>query len=143
MGYGWLGLARARRGDHEGSIVPLLRAATLDPDTHRYLIHAGEEVLMTGDRANAEVIAERGIRRFEGRPEEASYHLLAVNSMSERDPERAVAHLVRCTELWPARSDCRTALAALLKDPIDGDENRAAFDRLAAARPELGRLFRE
>lgn len=143
MGYGWLGLTRARRGDHEGSIVPLLRAATLDPDTHRYLLHAGEQVLLTGDRANAEIIAERGIRRFEGRPEEASYHLLAVNSMSERDPGRAVAHLVRCTELRPARRDCGEALAGLLHDPIEGEANRAAFDRALAARPELAPLFSE
>ena len=128
MGHGWLGMARARSGDAEGAIMPLMRAARLDPGTHRYLIHAGRAVLAAGDRPNAHAIAERGIRRFEGRPEEAAYHLLAVSSMSARDPVVATRHLARCLDVWPGRPDCARALRSILDDPREAAAARAALE---------------
>jgi tetratricopeptide (TPR) repeat protein len=127
MGYGWLGIARFDAGDVQGALLPLTRAAELDPDTHRYLIRAGRASRELGDRAGARAIAERGIARFRGRREEASYRLLAVNAMDRRDPAIATDHLVRCLERWPGRPDCERALIFLVSGAPDAAENRAAL----------------
>jgi hypothetical protein len=136
MGHGWLGLARRRTGDHEGAAAALLRASELDPETHRYLIHAGRELLALGERRRAAAVAAEGLRRFAGRPEAAAYHLLAVNAMEHSDPERAVHHLAACLEAWPGREDCTTALRLLLHAHRDAPANRAALRRFLEARPD-------
>jgi len=132
MPHGWLGMALAREGDHRRAVVPLMRAAELDPSTHRYLIHAGRSVIALGQREDAQLIAERGIHRFYGRPEEGAYHLLAVNAMTARDPTVAVGHLVRCLEVWPDRPDCAQALEVMLEQAPDRVENQAALRALLA-----------
>jgi len=142
MGHGWLGLARLRRGDAAGARPELVQAATLDPRTHRYLINAGRAALRTGDRATATRVAEIGVARFVGEPEEAAYHLLLVNAMSTRDPRTAVSHLVRCLEVWPDRPDCQRALRFLLEDAPDAAENRAVLDSIVAVRPDLREALR-
>ncbi len=128
MGHGWLGIARFDGGDPEGALEPLLRAAELDPGTHRYSIRAGRAALATGHVALAAAIAERGIAQFRGTPDEASYHLLAVNSMRQRDPARAIGHLLRCIEVAPGRDDCARALQFLLTRAPDASANRAALE---------------
>ncbi|MCA9610927.1 MAG: hypothetical protein KC619_35275 [Myxococcales bacterium] len=142
MGHGWLGMARLREGDPRGALPPLTRAAELDPSTHRYLAAAGRAYVALGDRAGAARVAALGIRRFHGTPEEASYHLLAVNAMEARDPSRAVGHLVRCLERWPDRPDCVQALRFLLEQAPDRDENRAALEALLERHPELAPVVR-
>jgi len=137
MGHGWLGLARLRNDDPQGAVAPLVQAATLDPRTHRYLIHAGRASLRAGDRATATRVAEVGVERFVGEPEEAAYHLLRVNAMSTRDPRTAVSHLVRCLEVWPGRPDCQRALRFLLEEAPDAAANRAVLDSILAVRPDL------
>ncbi|MGE3634140.1 MAG: hypothetical protein AB7P00_29845 [Sandaracinaceae bacterium] len=128
MGYGWLGFTREREGDHRAAAALFLRASELDPSTHRYLINLGRSELALGDRDAAARVAERGIERFADAPEEASYHLLAVNAMSSRDPNAAVGHLARCLEIWPDRPDCASALRFLLEEAPDREENRAALE---------------
>lgn len=128
MGHGWLGIARMDRGDARGAIGPLSRAAGLDPETHRYLIRAGRAALELSDRARAAELADRGIVRFRGRPEEAAYRLLAVNAMVERDPSRAVGHLVQCLRVSPDREDCAGALRQLLRSAPDAAANRSALE---------------
>jgi hypothetical protein len=130
MGYGWLGMERLDRGDAAGALALLERAAELDPETHRYLAHAGRAALEAGDPTRAARIAELGIERFGGQPEEASYRLLAVNAMTERSPERATMHLARCLERAPSRRDCERALMFLVRDAPDASENRAALERV-------------
>jgi len=120
-----------------GTLPELYEAATLDPRTHRYLIHAGRAALQTGDRATATRVAEVGVARFVGEPEEAAYHLLLVNAMSARDPRTAVSHVVRCLEVWPGRPDCQRALRSLLEDAPDAATNRAVLDAILAVRPDL------
>ncbi len=127
MGHGWLGIARLDRGDAAGAVGPLSRAAELDPETHRYLIRAGRAALALSDRARAAELADRGIARFRARPEEAAYRLLAVNAMVERDPPRAVGHMVECLRVFPDREDCADALAQLVRSAPDAAENRAAL----------------
>lgn len=142
MGHGWLGLARLRAGDARGAVPALNRAVALDPETHRYLAAAGRAYLELGDREGAARVAAVGIHRFHGRPEEAPYHLLAVNAMTARSAERAVAHLVRCLEMWPERPDCAQALSWMLEDAPDRSQNRAALEALAREHPHLAPLVR-
>ncbi|HEY8431585.1 MAG TPA: hypothetical protein VIL20_24565 [Sandaracinaceae bacterium] len=147
-GHGWLGIARYDAGDARGALGPLLRATELDPGTHRYLVRAAGAALALGDRELTAELAERGLALFSGRPEEAAYRMLAVNSMPARDPQRAVEHLVRCLEVFPGRADCEAALRSLVEDAPDAVENRRALaeraartrDRALAAR--LRRLLR-
>ncbi|HJL18889.1 MAG TPA: hypothetical protein RMH99_24715 [Sandaracinaceae bacterium LLY-WYZ-13_1] len=142
MPHGWSGLSLRDAGEHRAAARELLRAAELDPSTHRYLVHAGRALLQSGDRAGAARVAARGIRRFHGRPEEASYRLLAVNAMSERDPSRAVAHLDRCLEVWPGRTECRRALERLLHDADDAEAHRRAAERRMRRRPDRAEVLR-
>ena len=135
MGWGWLGLARQDRGEHASAASALLRAAELDPSTHRYLIHGGRELLAAGRRREAAAVAADGVRRFRGQPEEAPYHLLALNAMTHADPERAVARLVRCLEVWPGREDCAIALRFLVERTDDAEANRVALQRYIDAHP--------
>ncbi|MCB9591516.1 MAG: glycosyltransferase family 39 protein [Sandaracinaceae bacterium] len=140
MGHGWLGMARLHDHDARHAVGPLLRAAELDPETHRYLAAAGRALVEVGDREGVERVARRGIERFHDRPEEAAYQLLALNAMTARDPAVAVGHLVRCLEVWPGRPDCAEALASMLRDAPDRAANRAALDAILRQRPELAPL---
>lgn len=138
MGHGWLGMARVRRGDIAGAGAPLERAVELDPSTPRYLVHAARAALASGDAPRAAALARLGIARFEGRPEEAGFHFVAVNALPERNPIAAVGHLVRCLTVWPDRPDCTSALRALTQEAMDAPEHRAALRAaLAESPPEV------
>lgn len=140
MGHGWLGLSRYRHDRAGAAVAPLSRAAELDPETHRYLIAEGRARLVSGDREGAAFVAAEGIARFRGRPEEGSYHLLAVNSMSERDPRRALRHLARCLEVWPDHPGCAEGMRFLLQEDPAAAANRAILGEILARRPEWREL---
>lgn len=117
MGYGWLGLSFVKSGKHEEAIPLLERAVLLDPETHRYLARLGQSLHAVGRLDDAAAIAARGIEVFQGAPEEASYRMLAVTSMTQPMPDVAATHLVRCLEVWPQRPDCVAGIRSLGQDP--------------------------
>lgn len=132
MGHGWLGNLLVREGRAAEAIPLLERAVALDPTTHLYLSRLGQAHLATGDYERSALVARVGIERFANRPEEASYHMLAVQSLTTPDAEAAAAHLHRCLVVWPRRSDCLEAAARIARDPA----HREALRRRAASGPE-------
>lgn len=131
MGYGWLGMSLSARGRFEESIPFLEAAVDRDPTTHRYLTRLGQSLVEVGRVQHGSAIAQLGIERFEGRPEEAAYRMLAVRTMTRVDPEAAAEHLTRCLEVWPNRSDCVEAISSLGRDVA----HAAAFRNAASRRP--------
>ncbi len=126
---GFLGLSLS----HEScaTAVPSLRRATdLDPAEHRYLARLGRCLLEVGDREGARDVSALGLERFRGRPEVATYHMLAVSALDRRDPDAAVGHLTACLRAMPGRDDCRDALRFLLEAAPDREANRAAYERI-------------
>jgi protein O-mannosyl-transferase len=117
MGYGWLGLSLVKSGNHVEAIPFLEQAVLLDPGTHRYLARLGQSLHAVGRFDDSAAIAARGIEAFHGRPEEASYRMLAVTSMTQPMPRAAATHLVRCLEVWPQRRDCLEGIRAVSHDP--------------------------
>ncbi|MCB9615398.1 MAG: tetratricopeptide repeat protein [Sandaracinus sp.] len=129
MGYGWMGLSLFKR-DRPADAIPYLEQAVLrDPQTHRYLARLGQALQAVGRLDDAAVIAERGIGTFAGRPEEASYHMIALRSMTRKEPDVAVRHLLRCLEVWPGRRDCNDAVQTLRRDPEHAEALRRATAR--------------
>jgi protein O-mannosyl-transferase len=134
-GYGFLGMHLADEGRHAESIPLLAEAVARSPAEHRYLSRLGHALATVGRREDAMEVARRGLERFDGRPEGASYHFLVVRALPERDPERAAHHLLRCLGLRPGRPDCERALDHLLEEAPDRRQNRAVV-RAFLERPE-------
>lgn len=129
MGYGWMGLSLVKR-DRPADAIPYLEQAVLrDPETHRYLARLGQSLHEVGRLQDAAMIAARGIETFRDRPEEASYRMLALRSMTTPSPDLAAEHLTRCLQVWPDRRDCRDAMENLRRDPA----HAAAFRRASGS----------